>query len=235
MKTSISFFLLFLLSTAPAIAQTPSPAPVPPVPQPDGSSRSTTAPAPATTLPTTAPAPATTAPSTTPPAAATRTAANSSDYRLVNGDKLRIEVYREPQLSHSLQIRPDGKISLPLAGDLVATGQTPAGLRDAITTALRDYVTNPVVTVIVVETQLPTISVMGEVNEPGSVPLKGPMTVIEALAAAGGFKDFANTKNITIRRPTAGGVQRIKFNYKEAVKADSEPLYVQAGDVIIVP
>ena len=161
--------------------------------------------------------------------------AAGADYRLVNGDKLRIEVYREPQLSHSLQIRPDGKISLPLAGDLAAAGQTPATLRDVITNALREYVTNPVVTVIVVETQLPTISVMGEVNEPGSVPLKGRMSVIEALAAAGGFKDFANTKNITIRRPTATGVQLIKFNYKEAVKADSEPVYVQAGDVIIVP
>jgi polysaccharide biosynthesis/export protein len=162
-------------------------------------------------------------------------AAAGADYRLVDGDKLRIEVYREPQLSHSLQIRPDGKISLPLAGDVVAAGQTPATLRDVITNALREYVTNPVVTVIVVETQMPTISVMGEVNEPGSVPLKGRMTVIEALAAAGGFKDFANTKNITIRRPTATGVQRIKFNYKEAVKADTEPVYVQAGDVIIVP
>ena len=169
------------------------------------------------------------------PEPAPAASAAGADYRLVNGDKLRIEVYREPQLSHSLQIRPDGKISLPLAGDLVAAGQTPAGLRDAITTALKEYVTNPVVTVIVVETEMPTISVMGEVNEPGSVPLKGRMTVIEALAAAGGFKDFANTKNITIRRPTATGVQRIKFNYKEAVKADSEPVYVQAGDVIIVP
>jgi polysaccharide biosynthesis/export protein len=163
------------------------------------------------------------------------TSAAGADYQLVNGDKLRIEVYREPQLSHSLQIRPDGKISLPLAGDLVAAGQTPATLRDVITNALREYVTNPVVTVIVVETQMPTISVMGEVNDPGSVPLKGRMTVIEALAAAGGFKDFANPKNITIRRPTATGVQRIKFNYKAAVKADSEPVYVQAGDVIIVP
>jgi polysaccharide export outer membrane protein len=174
-------------------------------------------------------------PTTRAPAPAPSASAAGADYRLVNGDKLRIEVYREPQLSHSLQIRPDGKISLPLAGDLVAAGQTPAGLRDAIATALREYVTNPVVTVIVVETQLPTISVMGEVNEPGSVPLKGRMTVIEALAAAGGFKDFANTKNITIRRPTAAGVQRIRFNYKEAVKADTEPVYVQAGDVIIVP
>ena len=169
------------------------------------------------------------------PGSAPASAGAGADYRLVNGDKLRIEVYREPQLSHSLQIRPDGKISLPLAGDLLAAGQTPATLRDVITNALKEYVTNPVVTVIVVETQMPTISVMGEVNEPGSVPLKGRMTVIEALAAAGGFKDFANIKNITIRRPTATGVQRIKFNYKDAVKADSEPVYVQAGDVIIVP
>ena len=169
------------------------------------------------------------------PEPAPAASAAGADYRLVNGDKLRIEVYREPQLSHSLQIRPDGKISLPLAGDLVAAGQTPGALRDVISNALREYVTNPVVTVIVVETEMPTISVMGEVNDPGSVPLKGRMTVIEALAAAGGFKDFANTKNITIRRPTATGVQRIKFNYKEAVKADSEPVYVQAGDVIIVP
>src|SRR5688500_6368530 len=74
-------------------------------------------------------------------------AAAGADYRLVDGDKLRIEVYREPQLSHSLQIRPDGKISLPLAGDVVAAGQTPATLRDVITNALREYVTNPVVTV----------------------------------------------------------------------------------------
>jgi polysaccharide export outer membrane protein len=170
-----------------------------------------------------------------PLASAPSSSAGGADYQLVNGDKLRIEVYREPQLSHSLQIRPDGKISLPLAGDLVAAGQTPATLREVITNALRAYVTNPVVTVIVVETEVPTISVMGEVNNPGSVPLKGRMTVIEALAAAGGFKDFANTKNITIRRPTATGVQRIKFNYKEAVKAEDEPVYVRAGDVIIVP
>ena len=166
---------------------------------------------------------------------ATPAANVGADYRLVNGDKLRIEVYREPQLSHSLQIRPDGKISLPLAGDMVAAGQTPVALRDAIAASLKQYVTNPVVTVIVVETQLATISVMGEVNEPGAVPLKGRMTVIEALAAAGGFKDFANTKNITIRRPTANGVQRIRFNYKEEIKAEREPVYVQAGDVIIVP
>ena len=217
-KPLISWSMVILLTAAgAATAQTPSAS----GPPPGGSAGSKP-----TAVPNLPPANGGPAPSAS---------ATGADYRLVNGDKLRIEVYREPQLSHSLQIRPDGKISLPLAGDMVAAGQTPAGLREAITTSLKQYVTNPVVTVIVVETQMPTISVMGEVNDPGSVPLNGRMTVIEALAAAGGFKDFANTKNITIRRPTATGVQRIKFNYKDAVKAESEPLYVQAGDVIIVP
>lgn len=216
-KSLLSCSMVILLAAAAASAQTPGAS----APATVGAAGSSPAAVPG--LPAPKPEPATSA------------SAAGADYRLVNGDKLRIEVYREPQLSHSLQIRPDGKISLPLAGDLVAAGQTPGTLRDVISNALKEYVTNPVVTVIVVETEMPTISVMGEVNDPGSVPLKGRMTVIEALAAAGGFKDFANTKNITIRRPTATGVQRIKFNYKEAVKAESEPVYVQAGDVIIVP
>ena len=158
-----------------------------------------------------------------------------ADYRLVVGDKLRIEVYKDVQLSQSLQVRPDGKITLPLVGDIVAAGQTPLALRDSITTSLKEYVTNPVVTVIVVETEPPTVSVVGEVNTPGVHQLKGPTTVLEVLAMAGGFKDFAKTKNITIRRNTQTGVQRIPFNYNEAIKGDGKPVYVQAGDIIIVP
>lgn len=158
----------------------------------------------------------------------------SKDYRLVAGDKLRIEVYREPQLSQSLQVRPDGKITLPLIGDIVAAGETPSAVRDALTAAFQEYINNPVVTVIVVEAQPQTISVMGEVNSPGVQPLKYPMTVIDALATAGGFKDFANKKNIVIRRMTPTGVQSITFNYNEAVKSSSRPLYLQPGDVIIV-
>jgi polysaccharide export outer membrane protein len=157
------------------------------------------------------------------------------DYRLVVGDKLRIEVYKDPQLSQSLQIRPDGKITLPLVGDVMASGQTPLALRDSIATSLKEYVTNPVVTVIVVETQPQTFSVMGEVNNPGVHPFKGMVTMLDALAMAGGFKDFANTKNIIIQRSTNTGLQRIPFNYKDAVKRDSKPVLVQAGDIIIVP
>jgi polysaccharide export outer membrane protein len=161
--------------------------------------------------------------------------ATSPDYRLVAGDKLRIEVYKDPQLSQNLQVRPDGKITLPLLGDVAAAGETPTALREKITVGYKEYMTNPVVTVIVVEAQPQTVSVMGEVNNPGVQPLKYPMTVIDALAIAGGFKDFANTKNIMIKRTTAAGVQTIKFDYKKAINSDSRPMYLQPGDVIIVP
>jgi polysaccharide biosynthesis/export protein len=162
-------------------------------------------------------------------------ATNSTDYKMVVGDKLRVEVYKDPQMSQSLQIRPDGKITLPLLGDVAAAGKTPAALRDSLTSSLKEFITSPVVTVIVVEAQPQTVSVIGEVNAPGTHPIKGQTTVIEALAMAGGFKDFANTKNITIQRSTPTGTTRIKFNYKDAIKSESKQMCVEPGDVIIVP
>jgi polysaccharide export outer membrane protein len=159
----------------------------------------------------------------------------TADYRLGAGDKLRIEVYKDPQLSQSLQIRPDGKITLPLVGDIPAVGLTPLELRDRISAALKDYVTNPVVTVIVVEALASNVYVMGEVLKPGPLPLAGPLTVLQALAMSGGFKDFANTKDIRVLRRTPSGVQTIRFNYREAVRGDSPPVYLRAGDTVIVP
>ncbi len=170
------------------------------------------------------------------PSARPTVASNATDYKLVVGDKLRVEVYKDPQMSQSLQIRPDGKITLPLVGDVVAAGKTPASLRDTLATSLKEYITNPVVTVIVVEAQPQTISVIGEVNAPGTHPIvKAQTTVIEALAMAGGFKDFANTKNIVIQRTTSTGVKSLKFNYKDAIKSEGKPMCVEPGDVIIVP
>ena len=157
------------------------------------------------------------------------------DYRLVPGDKLRVEVYKDAQLSQSLQVRPDGKVTLPLIGDVMASGLTPIELRDQIANALREYVTNPVVTVIVVETVAPTVFVMGEVNNPGSIPLNQPITVLQALAMAGGFKDFANVKNIRVLRRTSRGVQTIGFNYKSAIKGEGSPVVLQPGDTVVVP
>jgi polysaccharide biosynthesis/export protein len=173
-----------------------------------------------------------------PPVAAARptVASNATDYKLVVGDKLRVEVYRDEHMTQSLQIRPDGKITLPLVGDVVAAGKTPAALRDSLTTSLKEFITSPVVTVIVVEAMPQMISVIGEVNAPGTHPITGQMTtVIEALALAGGFKDFANTKNIIIQRTTPTGVKRIPFNYKDAIKSEGKPMCVEPGDVIIVP
>ncbi len=159
----------------------------------------------------------------------------NADYRLGAGDKLRIEVYKDPQLSQSLQIRPDGKITMPLIGDIGAVGLTPLELRDRLATMLKDYVTNPVVTVIVQEAVASNVYVMGEVNKPGPLAMTGPMTVLQALAMAGGFKDFANTRDIRVLRRTATGVDTIRFNYREAVKGNGAPVYLRSGDTIIVP
>ena len=169
----------------------------------------------------------------TPPSGGT--AAVAADYKLSIGDKLRVEVYKDPQLSQSLQVRPDGKITLPLVGDVSAAGLTSLELRDQLATALREYVTNPVVTVIVVETVPPLVYVMGEVTNPGSIPLNGPMSVLQALAMAGGFREFANTKDIRVLRRSTRGVQTIAFNYKTAVKGEGTPVMLQPGDTVIVP
>ena len=160
-------------------------------------------------------------------------AATSADYRLAAGDKLRIEVYKDTQLSQSLQVRPDGKITLPLVGDVAAAGRTSLELRDAIASSQTDYMKNPTVTVIVVETTPQVVYVTGEVTKPGALPLTGGrLTVLQAIAVAGGFTDFANRKDITIMR----GTQKLKFNYKDAIDDTNkrEPLQLLPGDTVIV-
>src|SRR3954470_14056 len=142
----------------------------------------------------------------------------ATDYRMFPGDKLRIEVYKDPQLSQSLQIRPDGKITLPFVGDILAAGQTPTQLRDSLTTSLKEYITNPVVTVIVVESTPQSIYVMGEVKNSGPLPMKGQLSIMQAIAMAGGFSDFANKKDIRVQRQTSTGVKTLTFNYKEALE-----------------
>jgi polysaccharide biosynthesis/export protein len=159
----------------------------------------------------------------------------SEEYRLGGGDKLRIEVYKDAQLSQSVQIRPDGKITLPLIGDLEAAGRTPIELRDTIARQLKEYMNNPVVTVIVVEATAAVAYVTGEVNHPGVIQLQGgPLSVLQALAMAGGLKDFANSKNIRILRRGPAGLQTIAFNYKDAIRG-AAPIYLRPGDTIVVP
>ena len=161
---------------------------------------------------------------------------NDQEYRLGPGDKLRIEVYKDTQLSQSVQVRPDGKITLPLIGDLEANGTTPLELRDTIAKSLKEFITNPTVTVIVVEALASKVYVMGEVTHPGTMELHGPTTILQALAMAGGFKEFANTKDVKVLRPKSGtSVETIRFNYKEMLNGDAKPFYLRSGDTVVVP
>ena len=188
-----------------------------------------TAPRP-TTAGTPAPAPARPAATTTPVRGW-----NDEEYKLGTGDKLRVEVYGESQLSQSLQVRPDGKITLPLVGDMDAAGRTSLELRDAVATSLKEYVTNPVVTVIVQEVSAPQIYVIGEVANPGAQLMRGPLTVLQALAQAGGLGEFADAGDIRILRTTATGTETIAFNYKDAIRGRVGPMALQPGDTIVVP
>lgn len=163
-------------------------------------------------------------------------AAPTAEYRFVAGDKVRIEVYKDAQLSQSVQIRPDGKITMPLIGDVTAVNQTPTELRQTITQSLKEYMTNPSVTVIVVETVVPTAYVMGEVRTPGSVPLQGEISVLQALALSGGLTEFAKSGDIRVLRKTSTGVDSIAFRYKDALRGDAKALiYLRPGDTVIVP
>lgn len=176
-------------------------------------------------------------PASTTPSTSSSTAV-AADYRLTPGDKLRVEVYKDAQLSQSLQVRPDGKVTLPLLGDIVAIDLTPIQLRDRIAESLKEYITNPVVTVIVVEASPVMVYVMGEVTQPGSIPMRGQMTVLQALAMAGGFREFANTKDIRILRKGRGNeksVETIRFNYNDAVKGYTKPVFLNPGDMVVVP
>jgi polysaccharide biosynthesis/export protein len=158
-----------------------------------------------------------------------------ADYRLTMGDKLRVEVYRDEQLSQTLQIRPDGRITLPLVGDVMAAGKTSVELRDTLAGALGEFVRNPEVTVIVVETVPMNVYVMGEVNSPGAKPVHGETPILQVLAMAGGFTEWAKRKDVRVLRPGPTGAATLTFNYNDAVNGRARMLTVRPGDTIIVP
>lgn len=154
------------------------------------------------------------------------------------GDVLAINVWKETEISRVVPVRSDGRISLPLVGELQASGQTPKQLETQITAKLKDYVSEPEVTVIVQEIKSQKFNVLGMVMRPGSYALSKPMTVIDAIAMAGGFRDFAKQKNIyVLRRTTDGKDVRLPFNYKDVVKGQKPEQNVQleSNDTIVVP
>lgn len=169
--------------------------------------------------------------------AAAGTVADDNDFVIGVEDVLSINVWHEPEMSRIVPVRPDGKIALPLIGEFEAAGSTPMQLKAKITKALVNLVTSPDVAVIVQEIHSQKFTVMGEVSRSGSFPLAKGMTVLEALAAAGGLKDFANTKKIYIlRRGPDGTMKKIPFNYKAALKGDpKQNLELQTRDTVVVP
>jgi polysaccharide export outer membrane protein len=148
-------------------------------------------------------------------------------------DVLNIRVWREPELSGSYNVRPDGKISLPLVNEIQAAGLTPEQLSAAVGESLKKYINRPEVSISVQAVNSRKYYIQGEVQRPGAYPLVVPTTVLEALVNAGGFREFANTKKIIILR---NGKQRIRFNYKEVTngKHPEQNIQVQPGDQIIV-
>jgi len=153
-------------------------------------------------------------------------------------DQLSINVWKEPEMSKTIPVRPDGMISLPLLGDIKAAGYTPLQLQDQITTQLKKLISDPQVTVIVTEVHSLTFNVVGEVQKPGYYPLTRRMTVLDAIALSGGFKDFAKTKKIYILRTAADGKQvRLPFNYKDVIKGKNaqQNIELQPRDTVVVP
>jgi polysaccharide export outer membrane protein len=153
-------------------------------------------------------------------------------------DVLAINVWKEPDVSRSVPVRSDGKISLPLAGELQAAGLTPLKLEHDIASKLQSYISEPEVTVIVQQINSQKFNILGMVNRPGSYSLSNSSTVLDAIAVAGGFRDFAKQKSIYVLRQNANGTKsRMPFNYKDVVKGKNseENVKLQPNDTIVVP
>ena len=162
----------------------------------------------------------------------------SEEFVIGNGDVLAINVWKETEVSHVVPVRSDGRISLPLVGEVQAGGRTPKQLETDIRAKLKDYVSEPEVTVIVQEIKSQKFNVLGMVMKPGSYVLTNPTTVLDAIAMAGGFRDFAKKKDIYVLRRIADGTQaRLPFNYKDVVKGHSsaQNVALQSNDTVVVP
>ena len=155
-----------------------------------------------------------------------------------NDDVLNINVWKEPDVSRSIPVRSDGKISLPLAGEIQAAGRTPLALEREIAGKLQNYISEPEVTVMVTQINSQKFNMLGQVAKPGSFSLTQASTVLDAIALGGGFRDFAKKKSIYVLRQNPDGSElRIPFNYKEVIKGKNpaQNIKLQPHDTIVVP
>ena len=181
-------------------------------------------------------------PAQTPPAAqpaqtpAATPGLTADSYVIGAADVLTVTVWKEPTLSGSILVRPDGMISLSLLGDVQASGMSPTQLADQISTKLKKYIQDPNVSVVVSQIHSKVVYMLGEVSKKGPVEMAPGMTLLEAISSAGGLTDFANKKKIYILRTESGSQQRIPVRYKEALKGDGTlNLPLKPGDTIVVP
>jgi len=174
----------------------------------------------------------------TPAAASPEREANRStppeSYRIGPEDVLQVSVWKNMDISRSVVVRPDGKISLPLVNDVQAAGLTPLELRDVLTKKLADYMPTPEVSIIVSDIKSFKVSVIGEVPRPGRYELKGWTTVLDVLGLAGGFTQFASRSSIVILQSDGKTVKRIPFNFNK-VAGGQENFYLRNGDIVLVP
>jgi polysaccharide export outer membrane protein len=158
-------------------------------------------------------------------------------YRIGPEDVLQISVFSNEALSRTVPVRPDGMISLPLLNDVKAAGLTPMELRESLMKRLVEFMPSPEIAVIVTEVRSFVISVIGQVAKPGRYDLKGAATIVDALAMAGGFKEFANRSRVVVLRKEGGAQRRLAFDYDKLgdPKTPQENLALRPGDIVMVP
>jgi polysaccharide export outer membrane protein len=172
------------------------------------------------------------------PPAPERLKPNDDGFVIGNGDVLAISIWKQPDLSRSVPVRSDGRISLPLIGDVQAAGQTPLKLEEEITRKFQPYLNVPEVTVIVEQINSEKFNILGRVVKPGSYSLVNPTTVLDAIALAGGCRDFAKQKAIYILRKNPDGTEsRLPFNYQDVIKGKNtaQNIQLQPHDTVVVP
>lgn len=164
-------------------------------------------------------------------------APGTGEYTIGPEDVLQISVWKNEAMSQIVPVRPDGKISLPLLDDIQAAGLTPIQLRDILTKKLVEYIPAPEVSIIVREVHSFKVSVIGEVKKPGRYELRSRATVLDVVAQAEGFTEFASRSRIVILRPDGTTMKRIPFNYNRVIAGDGElqTFFLQPGDTVLVP
>jgi polysaccharide biosynthesis/export protein len=162
---------------------------------------------------------------------------HDNNFVIGNDDVLAINVWKEPDISRSIPVRSDGKISLPLVGEVQAAGLTPLMLEKDIANKLKNYIAEPEVTVMVQQVNSQKFNILGQVAKPGTYVIANSPTVLDAIALAGGFRDFAKRKSIYVLRHGATGETRLPFNYKDVSQGKNmeQNIKLQPGDTIIVP